>query len=117
MNVKECYDAMGADYEEIVERLLTDERIQRFLLKFLNDQSYALLCSSLNERNMEEAFRAAHTLKGVSQNLSLAPLYQSAARLTDMLRERKEYGEDIEPALELVKEDYIRVTECIKKLA
>ncbi len=27
---------------------------------------------------MEEAFRAAHTLKGISQNLSLTILYQSA---------------------------------------
>ncbi len=52
MTVKECYDAMGADYEDVAGRLRTDERIRKFVLKVLNDSSYALLCSSLEERNI-----------------------------------------------------------------
>ena len=47
MTVKECYDAMGADYEDVFARLRKDERIQKFLLKVMNDKSYDLLCSSL----------------------------------------------------------------------
>ena len=64
MTVKECYDAMGADYEDVFARLRKDERIQKFLLKVMNDKSYDLLCSSLESGDMAEAFRAAHTLKG-----------------------------------------------------
>ena len=42
MTVKECYDAMGADYEDVFARLRKDERIQKFLLKVMNDKSYDL---------------------------------------------------------------------------
>ena len=65
MTVKECYDAMGANYEEIISRLRTEERVKKFVLKILNDKSYDLLINSMEERNMEEAFRAANTIKGV----------------------------------------------------
>ena len=117
MTVKECYDAMGADYEDVAGRLRTDERIRKFVLKVLNDSSYALLCSSLEARNMPEAFRAAHTLKGISQNLSLTKLYESSHEMAELLRNRQEYGADIEPLIERVKEDYTMTVDCIQKLA
>ena len=66
MTVKECYEIIGANYEEVESRLRTEERIKKFLLKVLNDKSYDLLCDSIKQKNMEEAFRAAHTLKGIS---------------------------------------------------
>ena len=116
MTVKECYDAIGANFDEIMSRLRTEERVKKFLLKVLNDKSYDLLIKSMEERNMEEAFRAAHTIKGVCQNLSLTCLYQSASELSDVLRDRKDYGEDIEPALEKVKEDYERMIAQIRKV-
>ena len=116
MTVKECYDAMGADYEDVFVRLRKDERIQKFLLKVMNDKSYDLLCSSLESGDMAEAFRAAHTLKGVCQNLSLTPLYKSAAVLSDRLKEQTEYGSDIEPMLDRVREDYERTISCIREL-
>ena len=37
MTVRECYEAMGADYEDVLGRLRKDERIQKFVLKLLND--------------------------------------------------------------------------------
>lgn len=117
MTVRECYDAIGADYDDVFSRLRKDDRIRKFLLKILDDKSYELLLSSVEARDMAEAFRAAHTLKGVCQNLSLTRLYHSSSRLSDMLRDRQEYGEDIAEALEPVKEDYAHMTEYIRKLA
>lgn len=116
MTVKECYDAMGANYEDVFGRLRKDERIQKFLLKLLNDQSFALLCSSIEGRDMAEAFRAAHTLKGVCQNLSLTRLYESSSEMSELLRNRQEYGEDLEPMLERVREDYESTVNCIRQL-
>lgn len=116
MTIKECYDAIGANYEEIIGRLRTEERVKKFLMKVLSDKSYDLLINSLEERNIEEAFRAAHTIKGVCQNLSLTRLYQSSSELAELLRGRQDYGEDIEPLLERVKEDYAQMTEQIRKL-
>ncbi|WP_288175149.1 Hpt domain-containing protein [Sporofaciens musculi] len=117
MTVRECYEAMGADYEDVFGRLRKDERIQKFVLKLLNDKSYELLMNSMETGNMDEAFRAAHTLKGVCQNLSITALYHSSAELADRLRGGQEYGEDVEPLLEQVKKDYTLAMDCIRKLA
>lgn len=65
---------------------------------------------------MEEAFRAAHTLKGVSQNLAFTPLVKSVSALTEQLRNRTEYGDDIEPLLQQVKEDYNNTLSMINSL-
>lgn len=117
MTVRECYEAMGADYDGVASRLRTDERVQKFLLKVLNDKSFELLRTSLQERNMDEAFRAAHTLKGVCQNLSLDRLYVSSNEMAERLRGGQEYGEDIEPMFKQVEEDYNLTIRCIRQLA
>ena len=49
MTVKECYDAIGADYEDVMGRLRKDERVQKFVLKLLDDKSYQS-ASELAER-------------------------------------------------------------------
>ncbi len=117
MTVRECYEAMGADYEDVLGRLRKDERIQKFVLKLLNDKSYELLMNSMEAGDMTEAFRAAHTLKGVCQNLSITALYHSSAELADRLRDGQEYGEDVAPLLEQVKKDYTLAMDCIRQLA
>ena len=117
MTIRECYDAMGGNYADVEGRLKTEARIQKFLLRVLNDASYDLLCTSIEEQNTPEAFRAAHTIKGICQNLSLDRLFKSADCLSELLRNRQEYGEDLEPALEQLKEDYQLTISCIKQLA
>ena len=86
MNINECYQAMGADYEEVFGRLRSERLITKFVLKFPGDPSFSQLQSTLEEKNVEEAFRAAHTLKGVAQNLGFTPLYEAIATLTEVLR-------------------------------
>jgi HPt (histidine-containing phosphotransfer) domain-containing protein len=117
MTLQECYDAMGGNYQEVLDRLRKDERIQKFLLRFPDDPSYGQLCDALSNHQVEEAFRAAHTLKGTGQNLSLTPLYRSADTLCEALRGKQEYDPAFEPMLEAVKSDYARVTGCIAQLA
>ena len=116
MTVKECYDAIGADYDDVFSRLRKDDRIRKFLLKVLDDKSYELLENSVASKDMSEAFRAAHTLKGVCQNLSLTPLFQSASELAERLRNAQDYDEDMEPLLEQVKKDYTHMIDCIRQL-
>ena len=69
MTVKECYEQMGADYEGVLGRLRSEGLIKKFAKKFLDDGSFQSLKDNLAQGNGEEAFRAAHTLKGVCQNL------------------------------------------------
>lgn len=116
MDVKECYEAFGGNYDECFSRLRTNERITKFLLKMAEDGSFVLLENSLKEGNMPEAFRAAHTLKGVCLNLSVTRLFNSSSHLTEALRGREEYGSDLKPLFDEVKEDYTLFMECIAKL-
>lgn len=86
MNLEECYRQMGGDYKEICTRIPTQALIERFIGKFLQDKSYEQLCAAVREGNRAEAFRTAHTLKGVCANLSFTALRDSVSRLTELLR-------------------------------
>ena len=69
MRIQEFYKEIGSDYEETARRLGSEELIRKFALKFLNDPSFEELESAFAEHEVEKAFRAAHTLKGVAINL------------------------------------------------
>ena len=78
MTLEECYNKFGGDYKLVLSRLMMDKIVDRFIRKFLDDPSYNLLISSLNDKNYEEAFRAAHTLKGLCLNLCLDGLLKKS---------------------------------------
>ena len=86
MTLQECYAAMGGDYEGVMGRLRSERMVQKFVLRFLDDKSYELLCGAMESGNYEEAFRAAHTIKGVCQNLSFTMLGRSSSALSEALR-------------------------------
>ena len=86
MNLQACYAALGGNYDDVIGRLRTERLVRKFVLKFLDDPSYSTLCSSLEAKDYDEAFRAAHTIKGVCQNLSLTKLQDSSSRLCESLR-------------------------------
>lgn len=119
MMLMECFDAMGGDYDSVRQRIPKDEMIERFLKKFLADPCFDDLNRSLQEANFPEAFRAAHSLKGVCYNLGLTRLGDTASVLTELLREKD--TEKIDPAqceelFQKVAEDYQVVTDSIKQL-
>ena len=84
MTLQECYEALGGNYQEVSSRLPSEKFIQKFVLKFLDDQSYQLLEDSWQSGNDEEAFRAAHTIKGMCQNLSFTTLQESSSQLRNL---------------------------------
>lgn len=114
MNINECYQAMGADYEEVFGRLRNERLITKFVLKFPGDPSFSQLQSTLEEKNVEEAFRAAHTLKGVAQNLRFTPLYEATATLTEVLRAGNLPEDD--NMMNAVAKEYERTVAAIEQL-
>ena len=117
MTVKECYAAMGGNYDDVMSRLRTDERVTKFLLKIADDKTYELLETSIATGNVEEAFRAAHTIKGMCMNLSVTKLYESANKLTEALRGQTSIPASIHELFETVKADYALTIKCIRELA
>lgn len=114
MTLQECYAALGGDCADALARLRSERLVQKFVLKFLADGSYDLLCRSLESGDMAEAFRAAHTLKGMCGNLSFTALGDSSSALTEALRA----GDVPDAALvEQVKADYQRTANAIRAFA
>lgn len=115
MDLKECYAALGGDYEGVVARLGGEWLVQRFVRKFLADGSYDLLCQSLDEENYKDAFRAAHTLKGICQSLHFTQLYESSSSLCDMFRTGA-WRPEIDDMVAQVEADYKRVVRAVQGL-
>lgn len=113
MTLQECYVALGGNYEDVVSRLRSERLVQKFILKFLDDGSYNLLCTSLEEKNYDEAFRAAHTIKGMCQNLSFTKLQESSSLLTDKLRGGS-YLPEMENLMAQVEQDYQQTVRAIR---
>lgn len=88
--------------------------MKRFALKFLNDTSYQNLEQQLQNKDVEEAFRAAHTLKGVCLNLGFDNLFSVSSDLTEKLRAKELDGAD--ELFEKVKEQYEITVDALKGL-
>lgn len=114
MTLRECYEKMSGDYEGTLGRLGSEKLVERFALKFLADGSYTLLEDSIAEGNYSEAFRAAHTLKGVSLNLGFTQLFKVSDELTEALRDGAKPDNDI--LIENVKNEYQRTVGLLKEL-
>ena len=112
MTTKECFDAMGADYEGVLERFSSEALVKKFALKFLNDNSYSNLEDALADGNVENAFRAAHT--GVCLNLGFDNLYKVSSDITEILRTGELTG--TKEAFENVKEQYNITVNAIKAI-
>ena len=115
MTVKECYEKMGANYENVLSRLGGSEAlVKRLVLKFLDDVSYQKLEEQFLNKNVEEAFRAAHTLKGVCLNLGFDNLFTVCSDLTEKLRAKELDGAD--ELFAKVKEQYEITVAAVKNL-
>lgn len=114
MEVKEFYTRIGGDAASVLDRLGTEELIVRFVRKFPADGSYTQLCEAIAQGDVETAFRAAHTLKGLCLNLGFESLYRVDAALTEEQRAGKlaEAAEQL-PA---VKEKYEELVGLIAQL-
>ena len=67
-------------------RLYNEAMICKFVRMFLQDDSFQILEEALRRGDVKEAFRGAHTLKGVCQNLGFSNLYAPTYTLTETLR-------------------------------
>lgn len=114
MTIRECYAMLGGNYEEILERLSNESMVDKFVGFFLKDESYDTLVKAMESRNKEDAFRAAHTLKGVCANLSFTDLFRASSNLTEELRKpADEISEAADELFVKVKEEYERTVNAI----
>ena len=77
----------GINVNEALERMMGNEKLlSRLLGKFLEDASCERLAQAIAVQDAQAAAEAAHTLKGVSGNLSISTVYDLASRQCDLFR-------------------------------
>ena len=117
MDNKELLGEMGVDYQVTLPRFVDSEEFYIAMLKkFLEDDNQKKLNECLENGNYEEAFTAAHTLKGVSGNLGLGILNDYIVPLTEELRNPPYDATAIHDYLQKVNDKYEICVESIEKL-
>lgn len=90
MNLKECYQIIQGNYEDLLTRLGGSEALaSKFVKKFVSDPSYEQLVEAVDNKDWESAFVASHTLKGVAANLSMSSLYNISSSICEDVRGNK----------------------------
>ena len=85
---------------------------KRLLGRFLDGKHFEVLELALKNGNMEDAIHQAHSLKGVSANLSLAKVSSTAAKLEQLLKNEDNYSS----CLEELKQAVAITTEIISEI-
>ena len=79
MTLKEAYESVESNYDNVLKRLGSEGMIKRFAVKFIDDPTFGELKNALAAGDGESAFRAAHTMKGICLNLGFDKLYEVSA--------------------------------------
>ena len=108
--------AEGVDVDEAMERFMGNEALMmKFLLRFSQDENFAKLKQAMVQEDVQAAFEAAHTLKGVAGNLSMKTFFHQVSDIVEELRSGKlAEAEAKMPDLEAV---YERTLDVLKQFA
>lgn len=75
------------EVDKALQRFLSDEELYyKCLCDFCNDEAFNLLKQSILNKEYKNVFQNAHSLKGVSANLGLIPIYNSCNNITELVR-------------------------------
>ena len=79
--------ALGVNTDEGLARCMNNEAFYfRLIGMALQESAFEKLEKAVGAGDLEAAFEAAHSLKGVCGNLSLTPLYETISEITELLR-------------------------------
>ena len=90
MTVKELYESIGGNYESALRILQMDRLIDRFIRKFLGEETFGKLLTAYEAKDSTGIFESSHAMKGVSANLGLDTLSSLAGEIADEFRPGRE---------------------------
>lgn len=107
-------EALGVNTQEAIRRFSGNAALyQKMLGKVAASVADNEVMPCLENEDYEAAVVKAHTLKGVTGNLSLTPLYEGYTEIVRLLREGK-HGE-AKPVLEKILPVQADILACIEK--
>ena len=117
MTLAELYDQMGGTYTEALARLSANSLIERFIVRFLDDNSIRNLLDAWSRGDDDACFKAAHSAKGVTGNLSLTHLCELCTQICEALRpgnEELRKATDLDALIAELSSSYARDVELIR---
>lgn len=116
MDSKKFLAACGGDYEGTMRRLMGNEMLFcRLLPKVFQDENFQKLEDALTLGDLDAAFDAAHTLKGVSGNLGLTSLYNAVCEIVEPLR-RKNPEADYRTLYQVIQQEFLRLEKLSRQI-
>ena len=113
-NMKSELITWGVDWDDLSARFMNnDDLIAKFMFKFLKDQSFNELTVAMEAGNVTDAFKAVHTLKGVSGNLGFKSMLEPVVNLTEITRAGSMEGAEVQ--YELIKDKYETLMDILNK--
>lgn len=102
----------GVNLDSALDRFMNDENLfENFLKKFPEDKTFDCLKDNLKENHLQDAFMAAHTLKGICSNFELSSLVEILTPLTEKLRLQE--TDDMTILVTQLEEHYLRLCQII----
>lgn len=89
MTLEKLYRILGGDFETVCRRLPGPRFVERFLERYLTDDSAECLVAAMKRGDATESFRFALALKGVAGNLGFQDLEKTVTELARVLRAGK----------------------------
>ena len=72
MTLSEFYVFIGGDASAVMARIPSEQMLARFVRMYAGDPTFGQLQVAVDAQDWPAAFLAAHTLKGVAQNLGFS---------------------------------------------
>ena len=89
----------GVDVESGLKRCVNNEALFLRLTSMVpNNDSFNKLYEAIKNNDLDNAFLAAHALKGILSNLSITPLIELVNNITELLRNKTQM--DYSPLVE-----------------
>ena len=105
----------GIDFDDAMDRFGGNiDLYKRLALRYLEDSHFDGCVASMTAGDYDEAYREAHSLKGVAGNLSFTQLYDVSSMMCKNLREGEPVAasrllEDLESAHRRIREGLLQV--------
>lgn len=116
MKLSSFYARCGGSYADAVARFQGEAPVLRFLRMLPDDDSLSNLLDAVSRGDAPAAFRAAHTVRGIAQNLGLPGLADSAGDLAECLRGQTVIPPEAQALCETVRQSCEAVLSLIAQL-
>lgn len=115
MTVQECYDSIGGDYPDILNRIPKDDLILKFLKKYAAGKDFDAMIDAYERKDYQKLFETSHNIKGITLNLSLVKINQIITKICESVR-NGEPDTDLTKLINLAKKEQSLIIEMISQL-